>query len=319
MENRSGTDAHQHPLATHQTYVALPVSGLAADLGVRVFDEVLRGKWRVFGVLACGSGKVFFHMQRGDSARFRQGCSGMVVRGVLVRREATVAANRGRDLSRVKARLASRVRRVLPSRAAALGAAALALAACVGVGTWVFFGLGSSPTFEVISQGSQLGDEDGASDGSSGSQNDASGAIVVYVSGAVVNPGVYEVAEGGRVNDAVVAAGGLAEDAASDAVNLARVVSDGEQVDIPTQQEAEAAASSAGVSEASFSGGTNLVNINTADEAALDTLPGVGPSTAQAIIADREANGPFASIEDLQRVDGIGEKKFAKLKASICV
>ncbi|MEG0324879.1 MAG: ComEA family DNA-binding protein, partial [Raoultibacter sp.] len=60
-------------------------------------------------------------------------------------------------------------------------------------------------------------------------------------------------------------------------------------------------------------------NINTADVTALDSLPGIGPSTAQKIIADREANGPFATIEDLQRVSGIGEKKYASLVDSICV
>ena len=64
---------------------------------------------------------------------------------------------------------------------------------------------------------------------------------------------------------------------------------------------------------------SSLVNINTADASALETLSGVGSATAQAIISDREQNGPFSTIEDLMRVDGIGEKKFAKLKDSICV
>lgn len=152
-----------------------------------------------------------------------------------------------------------------------------------------------------------------------------SATIAVYVSGAVESPGVYEIAEGSRVRDAIEAAGGMTFDAASGAVNLARKVSDGEQVAVPTQEQADSglpvskadasAASAAGVS----SGSAGLVNINTAGVEELDSLPGVGPATAQAIVDERKENGLFTSAEDIQRVSGIGEKKFEKLKGSICV
>ena len=149
--------------------------------------------------------------------------------------------------------------------------------------------------------------------------------LAVHVSGAVASPGVYELEEGSRVRDAVEAAGGFAPEASQESVNLARKVSDGEQILILTVEEFEASPSSfssSGSSDADASGSSGsggLVNINTAGLEALDSLPGVGPATAQAILDEREANGPFTSIEDIQRVSGIGEKKYEKLKGSICV
>lgn len=142
--------------------------------------------------------------------------------------------------------------------------------------------------------------------------------IAVHVSGAVAAPGVYELEEGARVADAVELAGGFLEGAAENALNLARVLNDGEQVVVPTAEEhaaQQAAVESAG-GTASLGG---KVNINTASAEQLDTLPGVGESTAQKIIADREANGPFSSPEDLKRVSGIGDKKYAELADLITV
>ena len=81
----------------------------------------------------------------------------------------------------------------------------------------------------------------------------------------------------------------------------------------------ESAAGDAGAVSAAADGAGSKVNINRADAAELDTLPGVGPSTAEKIIADREANGPFASVEDLKRVSGIGDKKYEQLAGLICV
>ncbi|MEF9876160.1 MAG: ComEA family DNA-binding protein [Gordonibacter sp.] len=150
----------------------------------------------------------------------------------------------------------------------------------------------------------------------------------VHVGGAVAVSGVYEVSEGSRVLDVVEAAGGFAEGAACDSLNLAREVADGEQVLVPSQ--ADRATAAAGETAAgSLVGGTagsagalaegGRVNINTASVAQLDTLPGVGVSTAEKIIADREANGPFKTVEDLKRVAGIGDKKFAALADAISV
>lgn len=149
--------------------------------------------------------------------------------------------------------------------------------------------------------------------------------LTVHVDGAVASPGVYVVVgELPRVNDAIVAAGGLAEGADTTGLNLAAAVADGDKVHVPLEGEGQPTGvpEPAGSSQASAQGGTKssgLVNINKASVEELDALPGVGQSTAQAIVDDRDANGAFASIEDLMRVSGIGEKKFEKLKGKICV
>lgn len=140
----------------------------------------------------------------------------------------------------------------------------------------------------------------------------------VHVSGAVAAPGVYELEEGARVADAVEHAGGFLEGAAENALNLARVLNDGEQVVVPTAEE-QAAQQAAVEASGGAAGVGGKVNINTASAEQLDTLPGVGESTAQKIIADREANGPFSSPEDLKRVSGIGDKKYAELADLITV
>lgn len=180
---------------------------------------------------------------------------------------------------------------------------------------------------------------DGAGDDAEGdgtSSSDASGlpdeeataeakdAIVVDVAGAVASPGVVELKDGARVADALGAAGGLAEDADLTSVNRAARLTDGQRVYVPrvgeqvAPVEGDGSAGAAGEGTQSTATG-QVVNINTAGLAELDALPGVGPATAQAIIDDREANGPFTAPEDLMRVSGIGKKKFEKLKSSICV
>lgn len=144
--------------------------------------------------------------------------------------------------------------------------------------------------------------------------------VIVHVDGAVAVPGVYRL-EGAdvRVQDVVDAAGGLTEDADTSTVNLAAPLPDGSKVHIPTAGEAQQAVP-AGVTQTSGPDATSgLVNINTATEEELQALPGVGPATAAAIVEDRERNGPFASPEDIMRVSGIGEKKYQKMQAMICV
>lgn len=152
-------------------------------------------------------------------------------------------------------------------------------------------------------------------------------AVIVDVDGAVTAPGVYEVdAADPRVMDAVEAAGGLVDDADTSRINLASPLQDGEKIYVPREGEDAApsaaepsAAEAAGAGDAQGQAGDGLVNFNTANLAELQTLPGVGEATAQAIIEDRKTNGPFESAEDLMRVSGIGEKKFAKLEGMICV
>jgi competence protein ComEA len=125
------------------------------------------------------------------------------------------------------------------------------------------------------------------------------------------------------VADAVEAAGGLMPDAVAASVNLARTVTDGEQIVVPDADTASVSGNSAstgsGASANPAKQGAEMVDLNTADESALDALPGIGPATAARIIADREANGPFASAEDLGRVSGIGPKKLEQLSGLVCV
>lgn len=144
--------------------------------------------------------------------------------------------------------------------------------------------------------------------------------LFVHVDGAVASPGVYELAEGSRVVDGITAAGGLAEGADTTALNLAARVEDGEKIHVPVAGEMAPAGDAAGVAgTADTTGAPSLVNLNTATAAELCTLPGVGEATAEAIVRDREANGPFSSVDDLMRVSGIGAKKFAKLEGRIRV
>lgn len=162
--------------------------------------------------------------------------------------------------------------------------------------------------------------------------------IYVDVCGAVANPGVFQLAAGSRVFQAIEAAGGYLPEAALTCVNRAGVLTDGQQLHILTQEEMERQgldpAEMSGASDGQMNGsaGTgqntgmnaqvqqdNRININTADEAQLTTLTGIGATRAQAIIAYREENGPFAAIEDIMNVQGIKEGTFAKIKDEIVV
>jgi competence protein ComEA len=145
--------------------------------------------------------------------------------------------------------------------------------------------------------------------------------VVVHVAGAVAHPGVYRLPAGSRVADAVAAAGGALGSAASDAINLARVLTDGEQVYLPVMGEVPPGAVGAPAGTIGHSGGpaAGPVDLNRASAADLETLPGIGPATAQKIIDDREKNGPFATVEDLMRVPGIGQKKLEALKEYVTV
>lgn len=153
----------------------------------------------------------------------------------------------------------------------------------------------------------------------------ATASVLVHVVGAVRHPGVYQLPDGSRAIDAVDAAGGLMGDAAVASVNLARPVTDGEQLVVPDEDEATDGVSVSGPPAVAASGhgaaaqADSRVNINTADAALLDTLPGVGPSTAAKIVADRDASGPYASVDDLSRVSGIGPKKLEQLRELACV
>ena len=134
--------------------------------------------------------------------------------------------------------------------------------------------------------------------------------LVVHVSGAVLRPGVYTLAEGSRWQDALQAAGGPAPEADAEALNLAAPVTDGQRVHVPRQGEAAPPPSGA-------LPGSGPLNINTASAAEMENLPGVGPVLAQRIVEDRQANGPFQSVEQLARVRGVGPALLEKLKGLI--
>jgi competence protein ComEA len=154
------------------------------------------------------------------------------------------------------------------------------------------------------------------------------GPLRVYVSGAVVNPAVYALPPGSIIDDAVRAAGGFAAGADPVAVNLAQPVADGMQIYVPALGEAvvtpppisqpPAAATTESVRMGGVTAG-GLIDINTATQTDLEMLPGIGPSTAANIIAHREANGPFATIEAIMDVPGIGEGKFEAIRELITV
>ncbi len=149
-------------------------------------------------------------------------------------------------------------------------------------------------------------------------EESAPAEILVHVAGAVRRPGVYALADGARVIDAVQAAGGLTRKADGTAINMARPLADGEQVLVPRR--APPGGGGAGTdppSGTSTSGGP--VNINTASAGELETLPGVGPVLAQRIIDYREQHGPFRTPSDLQKVSGIGPKTFESIEPHITV
>ncbi len=138
----------------------------------------------------------------------------------------------------------------------------------------------------------------------------------VYVSGAVTHPDVYNVAPGGIVRDAINAAGGATADADLNRVNLAQPLSDGQQVYVPRVGEAPVSGPAQGNSAAVPTG---PININTATQAELESLPHIGPALAARIIQYRQEHGPFARIEDIQNVPGIGPAIFAEIKDLITV
>lgn len=156
--------------------------------------------------------------------------------------------------------------------------------------------------------------------------------IAVHVIGAVPRPGLYEFAEGARVQDAIDAAGGLLSSANGSAINLAALLTDGQQLNIP-YLEGQAPAEESASLELPGSSGNNetptpesflstdgeLVNINTATLEELDSLPGIGPTIAQRIIDYRTENGPFSTIDEIMDVSGVGPATFDEIKDLITV
>lgn len=139
------------------------------------------------------------------------------------------------------------------------------------------------------------------------------GDLYVHVLGAVERPGLYVLDVDARLVDAVAAAGGTTDDADLGAVNLARILADGEQIVVPVVGAVgDPGALSVGAVD-------DLIDLNTADQAALETLPRIGPALAERIIAWREENGRFQSVDDLLAVPGIGEKLLEAIREGVRV
>jgi competence protein ComEA len=144
--------------------------------------------------------------------------------------------------------------------------------------------------------------------------------VVIHVTGAVRTPGVYELPPGQRVADAIDAAGGALANADPNVLNLAAPIADGDRIAVPA---AGATSTAAGHSHAGS--GTDAadaagpVDVNAASAAELETLPGIGPATAAAILDYRERNGPFASVDDLDAVPGIGSAKLDVIRDLVTV
>ena len=141
--------------------------------------------------------------------------------------------------------------------------------------------------------------------------------IIVYITGAVPRAGVYALPQGARVQDAISAAGGFLAEAEKSQINLAALLEDGEKLDIPYVEGASPVLATPGPTIVAVT--TDLININTASSAELEALPGIGPTTAQKIIAYREQNGPFINTEDIINVSGIGPGTYERIKDLITV
>jgi competence protein ComEA len=141
--------------------------------------------------------------------------------------------------------------------------------------------------------------------------------LLVHVAGAVVEPGVYQLVGDARVRDAIVAAGGPTATADWNALNLAASISDGVKVYVPNVGEELPPALTALPADPSGSIPTGPIDVNAATADELESLPGVGPSTATAIVTERERNGPFLDVDDLDRVPGIGPAKLEALRGLV--
>ena len=178
--------------------------------------------------------------------------------------------------------------------------ALVAVSATVGVGLLTR----SAPASETISASPRP---------SPGASGISAGSVYVHVLGQVAHPGLYVLDDGARVAEVLAAAGGTLPDADLGAVNLARPLTDGEQVVVPVLGAGPLAAAP-GSGGTGGSGPGALVDLNTADAAALETLPRIGPALAQRIIEWRTSNGRFTSVDDLLGVPGIGDKMLAGLR-----
>ncbi|GGI48406.1 competence protein ComEA [Agromyces flavus] len=209
--------------------------------------------------------------------------------------------------------------RARPRARVAVGAAVALFVVAVAVSAIVSFaGGGGGAQGEIVPAVSVDGTGEVDSNGATAAGDETGGAavILVHVLGAVAEPGIVELASGSRVVDAVAAAGGLTPEADPGGVNLARALVDGEQLVVPKVGEVPPPAAGSGGADAvgaPGAAGSGRVSLNSADVAALDTLPRIGPALAQRIIDWREVNGPFTDVSQLLEVAGIGDAVYSGL------
>jgi competence protein ComEA len=211
------------------------------------------------------------------------------------------------------------------SRGELVGLALTLVALLAGVGLWytrslprpidVATSAGTAPAAPAAS-----GSFAPATSSSVSASASPSAVLIVDVTGAVVRPGVFEFQPGDRVIDAVERAGGALDNADLTLLNLAAPLTDGQQILVPKKGAATASVPGSTGGVPGSTGGTGaMVNINTADEATLETLNGVGPVLAAAIVQYRTEHGPFASVDQLDEVSGIGPATLADLRSQVTV
>lgn len=198
-------------------------------------------------------------------------------------------------------------------------AAAVAAVVVLGAIAWMSLRQETGPPVELtLPRAGGGGDAIGA--GGGGADGDGPPApIVVHVAGAVARPGVYRLAAEARLADAIDAAGGPLADADPDAVNLAAKLTDGERIYLPRRGESVRPLVETGSGDDGAGGRPALLDLNTATADQLEELPGVGPSTASAILDYRKEHGRFRSVDELLEVRGIGPSKFAALRSKVTV
>lgn len=201
-----------------------------------------------------------------------------------------------------------------------VGLAAAALIAAFAAMVFIYAEKeGSNPAAELEAMAAVEAPAEKTQAESSGEAEEAGGTMLVDVKGAVTNAGVYEADPGDRVKDLIEKAGGFSKEADINKINLAQKLADEMVIYVPKIGEETGNAMSTALPDSGQGETDGKIAVNTATVEELDTLPGIGPSRAQAIIDYREENGPFKKLEDLLNVTGIGEKSLEKLKDYIVI
>lgn len=188
------------------------------------------------------------------------------------------------------------------------------------IGMVVFFQRSSSQNQEQLLMENAVGQvsEEATSTFQEATSEEMESELVVDVKGAVRQPGIYTLESGSRVNDAIQAAGGFSEQADPTSINLAKKVTDEHVIYVASKEENRSIVSNVAATEEQ-TGHAEKVNLNTATESELRTISGVGAKRAADIIAYREANGKFKSVDDLHHVSGIGDKMMESMRPYVTV